>query len=306
MIKTRQQQSLHKKSWFCCWLLDVCLFFGGSCLKNKTKSVWVKHWIIKKVRVSVCLQFVLFSLPQIWGVQYKHESHVSPTWPGRLKVKSSRRAELISPPQTGNLMLVPLSCLHGIQRLKQISSWFKVGSACAAVLWPVFMFCFSSMLMTVKPQQPPAFIRQVLTQLLFTQAHNKSTTFLGREIRTHQEGDNGERLSLGLFRFSLVARLDDTSVCTEGATTECFSRFVLCYDVFWLWILGKMQAINTSCMLNNPLSQLLSLITNYSNRMSPGNILCTSDTEIRLNPNNHFQIAATHPSTNYLQKEGSM
>lgn len=33
----------------------------------------------KKVRVSVYLQFVLFSLPLIWGVQYKQESHVSPT-----------------------------------------------------------------------------------------------------------------------------------------------------------------------------------------------------------------------------------
>lgn len=69
---------------------------GGSCLQNKT-SVWNKHWIIKKVRVSVCLQFVLFSQPQIWAVQYKQESHVFPTWPDRLKVKNSRRPELINP-----------------------------------------------------------------------------------------------------------------------------------------------------------------------------------------------------------------
>lgn len=204
-------------------------------------------------------------------------------------------------PQTGNLMPVPWSCLPGIQRLKQVSSRFKVGSACAAVLWPVFMFCFSLMLMTVKPQRPPAWIRRVLTQPLFTQAHNKSTTFLGREIRTHQGGDNGERFSLGLFRFSLDARLDNTSACTKGATTECFSRFVWCSGVFWLLIRGKSQEPNTSSMLNNPLSQLLSLITNYSENTSLGNTLHTTVIEIGLNPKKHFQTAVPHPSTYYLQ-----
>lgn len=142
------------------------------------------------------------------------------------------------------------------------------------------------MLMTVKPRWPPASIHQVLTQPLFTQAHNKSTTFLGREIKTHQGGDNGERFNLELFRFSLVARLDNTSACTKGATTECFSRFVLCCDVFWLLILGKNQKTNTSCMLNNPLSQPLSLTTNYSENTSLGNIHPTTDAEIGLNPKN--------------------
>lgn len=149
---------------------------------------------------------------------------------------------------------LPLSCLPGILRLDQVSSWFKVGSARTAVLWPFLVFCFLLMLMTVKPQQPPAWIRQVLTQPLFTQAHNKSTTFLGWKIRTHQGGDNEERFSLGLFRFSLVARLDNTSACTKGATTQCFSRFILCSDVFWLLMVGTSQKTNTSCMSNNPLS----------------------------------------------------
>lgn len=134
------------------------------------------------------------------------------------------------------------------------------------------MFCFSLMLMTVKPQRPPASICQVLTQPLFTQAHNKSTTYLGQEIKTHRGRDNGERFNLELFRFSLVARLDNTLARTRGATAECFSRFVLCFDVFWLLNRGKGQKTNTSCMLNNPLSQPLSLITIYSERMSLGNI----------------------------------
>lgn len=122
---------------------------GGSCLQNKT-SVWNKHWIIKKVRVSVCLQFVLFSQPQIWAVQYKQESHVFPTWPDRLKVKNSRRPELINPASppppaslAGNLMPVPLSCLPGIQQLKQVSSRFKVGSgprSCALTRLHVLFF----------------------------------------------------------------------------------------------------------------------------------------------------------------------
>lgn len=120
-------------------------------------------------------------------------------------------------------MPVPLSCLPGIQQLKQVSSRFKVGSAGAAVLWPFFMFCFSLMLMTVKPRRPPASIRRVLTQPLFTQAHNKSTTFLGREIKTHRGGDNGERFNLGLFRFSLVARLDNTSAPYQ----RCINKMLL-------------------------------------------------------------------------------
>lgn len=135
------------------------------------------------------------------------------------------------------------------------------------------MFCFSLMLMTVKPQRPPASIRQVLTQPLFTQAHNKSTPFLGWKIKTHRGGDNGERFNLKLFRFSLVARLDNTSACTKGTTTACFSRFVVCSDVFWLVIPRKTQKTNTSCMLNNPLLQSLSLITSYhTQNTSLGNI----------------------------------
>lgn len=45
---------------------------------------------------------------------------------------------------------------------------------------------------------------------------------------------------------------------------------LLCFAVFWLLIPGKSQKTNTSCMLNNPLSQLSSLITNYSGNPSLG------------------------------------
>lgn len=131
---------------------------------------------------------------------------------------------LPSPPLSGNIMPVPLSCLPRIQQLKQVSSRFKVGSARAAVFWPFSMFCFSLMLMTVKPQRPPASTHQVLTQPLFTQAHNKSTTFLGWEIKTHKGGDNGERFTLELFRFGLVARLDNTWVRTYQ---RCNNRMLL-------------------------------------------------------------------------------
>lgn len=76
----------------------------------------------------------------------------------------------------------------------------------------------------------------------------------------------GRGFALELFRFGLVARLDNTSACTEGATTERFSRFVK--SLMFCCILapdsGEIQKTNTSCMLNNPLSQPSSLITNYS------------------------------------------
>lgn len=137
-----------------------------------------------KVRVSVCLHFVLFSLSQIWGVQYKQESHVSPTWPYGLKVKNSRRPELIrpaSPPLPphwkSNACPPVMVAWNSTAQTSQQSIQGRVGlRSCALTLLHVL---FSSMLMTVKPQRPPASICQVLTQPLFTQAHNKSTTFLG-------------------------------------------------------------------------------------------------------------------------------
>lgn len=75
------------------------------------------------------------------------------------------------------------------------------------------------------------------------------------------------------------------------------------HPVFWCILAPdcrENQKTNTGCMLNNPLSQLLSLI-NYSKNTSLGNILRTTDTEIGLIPNNHLQTAVPHPSTYYLQ-----
>lgn len=107
----------------------------------------------------------------------------------------------------------------------------RVGPPCSCAPSRLHLLFFSLMLMTVKPQRPPAWIRRVLTQPLFTQAHNKSTTFLGAGDKSAARWrDNGERISRGLFRFSLVARLDNTSAWTKGATTGCFSRFV---GFFW-------------------------------------------------------------------------
>lgn len=56
--------------------------------------------------------------------------------------------------------------------------------------------------------------------------------------------DNGKRFHLELFRFGLVARLDNTSTCATGTTTghllKAFLR-VLCSAVFWLLIRGRSQ-----------------------------------------------------------------
>lgn len=134
--------------------------------------------------------------------------------------------------------------------------------------------------MTVNPQQPPAYSRPVLTQALFTQAHNKSTTVLGRQIRTRRGGDNGHGFTSGLFRFSSAARLDNTSQCTKGATTQRSpqgSAPVAKYFGSGFEREGRRQ---TQSVLNNPLSQLLSLITNCSEKTSPGNILSTADRKL--------------------------
>lgn len=55
---------------------------------------------------------------------------------------------------------------------------------------------------------------------------------------------------------------------------------------FGSWFSGKSLKTNTSCMLNNPLSRPLSLITNHFKNTSAGNIHWTTDTEIGLNPSN--------------------
>lgn len=155
--------------------------WGGGLLAKQNKCLEQTLDNKKKVRVSVCLQFVVFSLSEIWWEQHNQESPVSPTWPDRLKVKSSRWPELINPqpPPSPRWKYnacppVPLSCLPGIQQLKQVSSEFKVGSARAAVLWPFSMFCFSLMLMTVEPRRPPASLRlSSHTALVYTSTQQK-------------------------------------------------------------------------------------------------------------------------------------
>lgn len=110
-----------------------------------------------------------------WGEYSTNKSHIC-LQPDRdrLKVKNSRRPELISQLLAGNLKPVPLSSSSpGIRQLKQVMGWFKVRSARAAVLWPFSMFCFSLMLMTVKLQWPPASIHRVLTQPVYTSTQQK-------------------------------------------------------------------------------------------------------------------------------------
>lgn len=241
--------------------MPVCALEG----KKKTKQ---QHCLFQtldnKKGQSFCLFTLCFVFPasNMGSIVQTRVTCFPPTRPDRLKVKSSQNSP---PTKTGNLMPVPESCLPGSQRLKQVSGGFKVGSGPrAAALRAVFISCFFSlMLMTVKPQRPPARIRRVLTQPLFTQAHNKSTTFLGAGDKSAARWrDNGERISRGLFRFSLVARLDNTSAWTKGATTGCFLKVCGVFlPYFGFWFSGK--SLNTSCLLNNPLSSRLSPITNY-------------------------------------------
>lgn len=156
------------------------------------------------------------------------------------------------------------------------------------------------MLVTVNPQQPPASSRPVLTQALFTQAHNKSTTFLGRQIRTHRGGDNGDGFTLGLFRFSSVARLDNTSQCTKGATTRRSSQGSAPVAKYFGSGFERGGRRQTQSVLNNPLSRLLSLITNCSEKTSPGNILSTADRKLGTIPVTSPN-PVPHPSTYYLE-----
>lgn len=76
-------------------------------------------------------------------------------------------------------------------------------------------------------------------------------------------GDNGESCSLGLFRFSLGARLDTTSEWTKGGTTHSSSQGL---RVFGLRVLERRR--ETESELNNPSWRLLSLW-----KWRPGNIL---------------------------------
>lgn len=156
------------------------------------------------------------------------------------------------------------------------------------------------MLVTVNPQQPPAYFRPVLTQALFTQAHNKSTTSPGREIRARQGGDNGGGFSFGLFRFSLVARLDNTSDCSKGATTRRSSQGLSRVPKYFGSGFEGEGKRRTQSVLNNPLSQLLSPITHCSKKTSPGNILSTADTKLGKIPAAASKLVP-HPSTYHLQ-----
>lgn len=137
-----------------------------------------------------------------------------------MKVKSSRPHPTPPPASSNACPPVTLAWNSTAQRTQQ---WLQGRLGPAAVLRPLFILCLSLTLMTLNPQQPPAYFGPVLTRALFTPAHNKST-LLGWEIRTQRGGDNGEGLRLGLFRFSLVARLDTTSEWTKGATTLRLSQ----------------------------------------------------------------------------------
>lgn len=125
--------------------------------------------------------------------------------------------------------------------------------------------------------------------------HTQQSALVGGEIRPRRGGDNREGLSLGLFRFSLVARLDTTSEWTKGATTQRLAQGLS--PVFGLRMLGRRQ--KTPSALNNPLSQLLSLITKRREKTSPGNILCTADRNLGRVPATASR-PVPRPSTYYL------
>lgn len=100
--KTREMFTKNKV--LACWLLKcVCAVERAASKKKREKknSVCSKHLIIKKkVRVSVCLHFVLFSQPQIWGVQYKQESHVQQTPdPAGWRLRAESRTFPAAPPR---------------------------------------------------------------------------------------------------------------------------------------------------------------------------------------------------------------
>lgn len=141
-----------------------------------------------------------------------------------MKVKSSWRPERVLPSPDPSLETqpVPLSRLPGIQQLR--IQRFKVGSSLQLCSDPSASPAPPLVLMTGNPQQPPAYFWPPFSHGSCLHQRATKSTFPGWEIRTRRVGDNGESCSLGLFRFSLGARLDTTSEWTKGGTTHSSSQ----------------------------------------------------------------------------------